>query len=67
MCNYSDYIEDRGIAKGLEKGRKEGAELNLLNNLQSLMETMKWTANEAMTALKVPEADRPKYEAKLNK
>jgi hypothetical protein len=71
MCNYSDYIEDRGIAKGLEKGRKEGrkegAELNLLNNLQVLMKTMKLSATEAMAALEVPEADRPKYEAKLNK
>ena len=29
------------------------------------MDTMKWTAEQAMTAMKIPDADRGKYIAKL--
>lgn len=69
MCNYSQYVEDRGIEKGInigvEKGINIGVENGTFNSILSLMATMNWTANEAMNALQVPEADRPKYIEKL--
>ena len=37
----------------------------LLETIKNLMETMKWTAEQAMTAMKIPDADRGKYIAKL--
>ena len=46
MGNYSDEVEERG--------RLEGEKNNLLENIRSLMETMKWTTQQAMDALKVP-------------
>ena len=33
----------------------------MLDSIKTLMETMSFTAEQAMTALKVPEADRPRY------
>ncbi len=33
----------------------------MLENIRSLMETMKWTAKEAMDALKVPEEKQAEY------
>lgn len=41
--------------------REEGISLAIKN----LMTTMKWTAQQAMDALQIPEADREKYIAKL--
>ena len=50
MGNYSDEVEERGRLEG----RREGEKNNLLENIRSLMETMKWTTQQAMDALKVP-------------
>lgn len=49
MCNLG-----QGIA---EKSRME----TLLTALQNLMESLNLSVDQAMNALKVPEADRPKY------
>ena len=37
----------------------------LLNTIRNLMDSMKWTAEQAMAAMKIPDADRGKYMAKL--
>ena len=50
LGNFSDELEQRGELKG----RREGEKKSLLENIRSLMETMKWTASQAMDALKVP-------------
>ena len=42
MGNFSDELEQRGEKK------------NLLENIRSLMETLKLTAQQAMDALQVP-------------
>ena len=57
MCNLSKGVEERGIARGLETGT--------LNAIRNLMETMKLTAEQAMEALKVPEAEKVKYAGML--
>lgn len=49
MCNFS---------KGVwEKGQSDG----ILLSIKNLMGNTGWSVEQAMTALKVPDTDRPKY------
>lgn len=61
MCNLSDGVEARGIEKGFARGIERGIETTTLQSIQSLMETLQLTADQAMAALKIPEKDREKY------
>ena len=45
--------------------RQETKQETLLEAIRNLMETMKCSAEQAMTALKIPDADRGKYIARL--
>lgn len=49
MCNLSKGIEEKGI--------KEGS----LLSIQNLMESMDWSAEQAMAALKIPESEQAQY------
>ena len=49
MCNLSEGVEQKGIQKGIFK------------SITNLMDTMNWTAQEAMDALKIEEEERPRY------
>lgn len=62
MCNLSQGVEEKGRIKGRAEGRAEG----LLASIRNLMSSMGWTVDQAMTALKIPEEDRPKYAKMLN-
>lgn len=55
MCNLSEGVEKRGIQKGI------------LSSIQNLMESMGWSAEQAMTALKIPEAEQVQYIGGLKK
>lgn len=55
MCNLSKGIE--------EKGRKEG----IISSVKNLMDTMDWSAEQAMKALKVSKEDQEKYLVMLKK
>ena len=57
MCDVLDKVEKNGEKKGIEKA--------VLDNIKSLMESMKWTAQQAMDALKIPSVDQSKYASKL--
>lgn len=57
MCNLSMAVQ----LKGKEEGRKEGIEITVINNLRSLMETMKLSAQQAMDALRIPKEDQARY------
>ena len=59
MCNLS-----KGV---MEKSWKKGVEKSILSSIESLMETMGWTLDQAMTALKVSEAERQTYRNLLEK
>jgi len=61
MSSLLDRIEERGRQEGF----REGADQNRLDNIKSLMETMKLTAKQAMEALKIPESEQSKYIARL--
>lgn len=52
MCNLSKGVWE----KGWNEGWKKGAEEAMLDSIKTVMETMSFTAEQAMTALKVPEA-----------
>ncbi len=49
MGNWGDFVEARGIEKGI------------IQALQNLMDSMKWTVQQAMDALQIPNSERSKY------
>lgn len=71
LCNLSEGIEERGIKKGIAKGIAIGIEREreegTLRAIENLMDTLKLTAEQAMTALKVPETDRLKYADRIDR
>ncbi len=54
-----------GRSEGRAEGRAEGCTETMLTSLKNLTESMKWTLDEAMNALRVPEAERPKFRKML--
>ena len=74
MCNLSQGIwkralsegEEKGEARGIEKGITQGITQGISTSLQNLMETLNLSLEQAMAALKVPEAGRPMYKELLN-
>ncbi len=55
-----------GIAeRAKEEGRNEGIDLAIVKSIRNLMETVGWTAQQAMDALKIPMAEQARYAALL--
>lgn len=52
-------------SKAMEDMRNETKGLTLLDAIRNLMANLKLTADQAMVALGVPEADRGRYAARL--
>lgn len=52
---------EKGIEKGMEKGIEKGIVEGILSALRGLITNTGWSIEQAMAALSVPEADRPKY------
>lgn len=63
MCNLSEGVWERGMEKGMEKGSIK----SWTAAIQNLMSNMGWSIEQAMTALDVPESDRPKCKELLQK
>ena len=53
------------MCRAFEDTRNEAREQAYLDNIKSLMETLKLTAQQAMEALRIPVAEQSKYAAKL--
>nr|WP_326166492.1 hypothetical protein [uncultured Oscillibacter sp.] len=51
----------------MEKSWKKGVEKGILSSIESLMETTGWTIDQAIAALKVPEAEWQTYRNLLEK
>jgi hypothetical protein len=51
----------QGMAQGMADGMAQGSYNTELSNIRNLMDSMKWTVEQAMDALKVPEEKREKY------
>ena len=62
MCNLSQAVWE----EGREEGEVKGIEKGILASLQNLMESTGWTVQEALKALRIPDADRPMYLEKIN-
>lgn len=65
MCNLSQGVLEKGVAKGLQQGMAQGENRAMLTAIRNLMETLGVTSDKAMDALKVPEADRAQYKEQL--
>ena len=61
---------DDGLAEGLTEGHAlgltEGHEAERQESIRKLMETMNWTAEQAMDALQIPMEKREKYRGMIN-
>lgn len=53
------------MSKVIEDMREKERVETMLNNAKALMQSMEWTAEQAMNAMKIPDADRVKYMEKL--
>ena len=53
MCNYSDFVENRGRKEGRKEGKAEA--------LANLMDSLKLTIEQAMNSLKIPECEWDEY------
>ncbi len=61
MCNLSKGVREKGIAEGMARGMAAGRADGILSSIKSLTETMNLSIDQAMAALKVPEAERQTY------
>ena len=55
----------QGLQQGLQQGMQQGLQDALVSHLRSLVSKLGMPAEEALEALDVPEADRPRYLAML--
>ena len=71
MCNLSKGVEEYGRLigrqQGLQEGLKEGLKEGILSSIINLMDSMGWSAERAMDALKIPESEQRLYFYELNK
>ena len=73
MCKAIDEMRkesrsegrQEGIQEGRREGMREGKDEGILSSLKNLMSNMNLTLQQAMDALGIPAADRPKYMAKF--
>ena len=73
MCKIMEDLREesiqRGFEKGLEQGREEGLEQGLvqarIENIKSIMDSLQYTAQQAMDLLKIPVKDRSQYMERL--
>ncbi len=70
MAKRTRYLKEnpRGVnemCKVLEEMRNETAEKTLVQTIKNLMETMKWSAEQAMAAMKIPTSEQEKYKSRL--
>lgn len=70
LADRTRYLKEnpKGVqemSKAMEDMRNEAVEESLLQTIRNLMETLKLSADEAMAAMKIPEAEQVKYAAKL--
>ena len=65
VCKAWEDMKRKAAEEAAIKATKETQEETLLQNLRSLMETLHFSAEQAMAALKVPEAKRSNLVTKL--
>jgi len=63
MCNLSKGVEERGIQIGMQQGEQKG----VLKSIINLMDSLNFSIEQAMTALKISDDEKPEYEELLRK
>ena len=63
MSGLMQPAVDIATKKAAAVALKEGKETERLSSIRNLMDTMKWSAQQAMDALKIPVDEQPKYAA----
>ena len=63
MCNLGDYVENKGMAKGIAKGIEEAT----IKSIQSIMAHLQIDLNKAMELLDIPSSEFSKYEKLIKK
>ena len=61
MCNLSKGVAEKAMKQGMEKGMEMGITEALLASIRNLMDSMNWSAEQAMSVLKVAEGEQAKY------
>lgn len=56
----------KGMEEGMQKGLEKGQESARIEAISNIMQALKLTAQQAMDILKIPEAERERYVAKLS-
>ena len=57
MCKAMEDLREESFQRGIDQSR--------IDSIKSIMETLKYTAQQAMDLLRIPAADQEKYIAKL--
>ncbi|MBR4986028.1 MAG: hypothetical protein IKY83_09855 [Proteobacteria bacterium] len=57
MCNYSDFVENRGRKEGIKEGEAKA--------LVNLMQKLKMTIEQALDTLSIPEAEWDDYRMRV--
>ena len=55
----------RYMCKAMEDMKNETKDNTIIENIRKLMDTVKWSAEQAMDALKIPADEQSKYLSKL--
>ena len=66
MCNLSEGVERRGIAKGRAEGRIEGRAEGTQKSLEALTKTTHISWEQAMDLLQIPANERHQYKEPTN-
>ena len=54
-------IRDKALEEGLEQGREENHEQEMVSGIQRAMNKLNMTLDKAMEFMDIPEADQPRY------
>ena len=65
MCEALRELMKDEIEEQKQKARQETSQEIRQETIKNLMDSMKWTAEQAMDALKLPMDDRAKYVSRL--
>ena len=65
MALFKEEGREEGLKEGIEKGVQKGITKATLENIQNLMDTLKFSAKEAMDALKITSEDQKEYASQL--
>ena len=62
MCNLGMAVELKGVNRGLAQGREQA----LVQCIKNLMETLDFTAQQAMDVLKIPKEEQTYFASILD-